>query len=247
MTWYYNILHYFLIIYSFLVYYLIILSLHYIIIIKLHYFNLFDLICLLFFISFYRVIFYYNFIILKFCPFFLTFFYALEWSGGQPDNAGGTEHCVHFWQRAGGLWNDLPCNFGCFPVCELTNLLADGELSACLLHIHHPHCTWLFTTEWLGHQPDNSGGKEDCVQFWTKGRFNDHRCSTPCLPVCELHSIIPDPSKSSLLPIWCCLWFGDGRLLVKSQQYLSRFSSHSRHIYVDAYLSYRLSFSSYHV
>lgn len=36
----------------------------------------------------------------------------VTWSPSQPDNAGGTEHCLHIYRYFGNTWNDVPCNFG---------------------------------------------------------------------------------------------------------------------------------------
>ncbi|MFN8022049.1 MAG: lectin-like protein [Acidimicrobiales bacterium] len=35
----------------------------------------------------------------------------VNWAGGQPDNAGGTEHCLHMYVNWPNLWNDVPCTW----------------------------------------------------------------------------------------------------------------------------------------
>jgi prepilin-type N-terminal cleavage/methylation domain-containing protein len=35
----------------------------------------------------------------------------VRWPGGQPDDAGGTEECLHIYQGFGNTWNDVPCNW----------------------------------------------------------------------------------------------------------------------------------------
>ena len=40
------------------------------------------------------------------------------WGGGQPDNAGGTEHCAAMRWWGGGQWNDTQCGSGRRYVCE---------------------------------------------------------------------------------------------------------------------------------
>lgn len=35
-----------------------------------------------------------------------------RWDGGEPNNVGGSEDCVHMRSKSSGYkWNDLPCNF----------------------------------------------------------------------------------------------------------------------------------------
>ena len=49
------------------------------------------------------------------------------WSPGQPDNAGGREHCMSSWKVRGGAspvrfgeWNDYPCTgLQLYPMCQL--------------------------------------------------------------------------------------------------------------------------------
>ncbi|XP_065363720.1 C-type lectin 37Db-like [Calliphora vicina] len=42
-----------------------------------------------------------------------------DWSGGQPDNAGGHENCVHLWyQNPKYQMNDWMCNQPAYYVCE---------------------------------------------------------------------------------------------------------------------------------
>lgn len=41
------------------------------------------------------------------------------WTHGQPDNAGGVEHCVHIWKRAGSYgMNDNNCNVKLRAICQ---------------------------------------------------------------------------------------------------------------------------------
>ncbi|RWS20085.1 hypothetical protein B4U80_00267 [Leptotrombidium deliense] len=46
-----------------------------------------------------------------------------NWAPGQPDNEGGNEKCVEFWNggTSYGLWNDLPCDFSRYTVCKMIN------------------------------------------------------------------------------------------------------------------------------
>ncbi|XP_017471266.1 PREDICTED: C-type lectin 37Da-like [Rhagoletis zephyria] len=42
-----------------------------------------------------------------------------KWSGGQPDNAGNNEDCVHLWNVNNLLhMNDYPCTGEGYPICE---------------------------------------------------------------------------------------------------------------------------------
>lgn len=42
------------------------------------------------------------------------------WLPNQPDNAGGSENCVHLWDTLNYKINDLPCNTQCYFICEIT-------------------------------------------------------------------------------------------------------------------------------
>ncbi|XP_023169285.2 C-type lectin 37Db-like [Drosophila hydei] len=45
-----------------------------------------------------------------------------EWSGGQPDNAGGNEHCVHLWLRNNSFrMNDWICSSPAQVLCQSQN------------------------------------------------------------------------------------------------------------------------------
>ena len=35
----------------------------------------------------------------------------VNWAGGQPDNAGTTEHCLHMYVAWPNAWNDVPCTW----------------------------------------------------------------------------------------------------------------------------------------
>lgn len=53
----------------------------------------------------------------------------VAWSGGQPDDAGGAEDCVHLFADS-GLWNDRPCDHLAGVLCEdpcLPDEDADGD------------------------------------------------------------------------------------------------------------------------
>ncbi|KAH8292510.1 hypothetical protein KR054_011178, partial [Drosophila jambulina] len=44
---------------------------------------------------------------------------ASGWTPGEPDNAGGVEHCVHIWKRAGKYgMNDHNCNVNLRALCQ---------------------------------------------------------------------------------------------------------------------------------
>lgn len=49
-----------------------------------------------------------------------------NWARGEPNNAGGREHCAHFWARNGQL-NDLPCDARIGVLCEEPCAAADGD------------------------------------------------------------------------------------------------------------------------
>ncbi|XP_075157062.1 lectin subunit alpha-like [Haematobia irritans] len=41
-----------------------------------------------------------------------------NWSGGQPDNSGGVEHCVHIYSATNFKWNDINCSAKLGYICE---------------------------------------------------------------------------------------------------------------------------------
>ena len=41
------------------------------------------------------------------------------WAGGEPNDAGGNEDCVHIASWAGGQWNDIACQVELRYVCRL--------------------------------------------------------------------------------------------------------------------------------
>jgi hypothetical protein len=41
------------------------------------------------------------------------------WAGGEPNDAGGNEDCVHLANWGGGLWNDIPCQVEFRYICRL--------------------------------------------------------------------------------------------------------------------------------
>ena len=46
-----------------------------------------------------------------------------NWEGGEPNDVGGNEDCVHFWQGHSGKWNDIKCSYKMFYVCETNGRL----------------------------------------------------------------------------------------------------------------------------
>ncbi|KAG8003055.1 hypothetical protein GBF38_015766, partial [Nibea albiflora] len=44
-----------------------------------------------------------------------------SWADGEPNNAGGTEHCADMGQH-GGLWEDVPCERTLQAICMLVNV-----------------------------------------------------------------------------------------------------------------------------
>jgi hypothetical protein len=41
------------------------------------------------------------------------------WAGGEPNDAGDNEECVHLASWAGGFWNDIPCEVELRYICRL--------------------------------------------------------------------------------------------------------------------------------
>ena len=41
------------------------------------------------------------------------------WSDGQPDNAGGSEHCMEINWGSDAGWNDRPCGYKEKYICEI--------------------------------------------------------------------------------------------------------------------------------
>jgi len=55
-----------------------------------------------------------------------------DWCGGQPDNSGGVENCVHMWADAhnGGCWNDAVEGTSLYGVAEVPGKVDEKALTA---------------------------------------------------------------------------------------------------------------------
>ena len=42
-----------------------------------------------------------------------------NWHGGEPNNHGGNENCVHTYAEYNGTWNDVTCDTYMPAVCEI--------------------------------------------------------------------------------------------------------------------------------
>ncbi len=57
-----------------------------------------------------------------------------SYSNGQPDNAGGYEHCVHYLNNQNGAWNDGGCSWTMRSLCkynETLSLPSPGKHNGC--------------------------------------------------------------------------------------------------------------------
>ncbi len=63
---------------------------------------------------------------------------------GQPDNAGGGEHCAQYWNNKNGAWNDAGCNVAIRSLCRYDRALSApsiGRLRCSLRWISINECS----------------------------------------------------------------------------------------------------------